>query len=499
MTESITRRQLLAGLAAGTAAPLLGGLPLDATAAATASGNRVASGELSADVVIVGGGYAGLACARTLRANGRRVILLEARDRVGGRCVNQRLPAPYDQYVVEGGAEFLGPTQDRMYGIAAELGIQTFTAYNTGKLVDYSNGRRTTYSGRIPPSALAGAAEAQLALIRLNQMARQVPLDAPWDAAEATRWDTLTVEAWIDRNIVSPSAKNLLTLATIAVFSAEPRELSLLYFLHYVHAAGDLNYLLDTAGGAQQDRVVGGSQAIALGMAAQVADSILYRSPVRTIRQSAAGTVTVSGDGYRVTAQSVVVAMSPWMASRIRYEPLSPALQARQQLAQRVPMGSIWKVHAVYPTPFWRDAGLNGQVTSDAFLPKVTFDNTPPQPGAPGVLMGFIDGQDARDAVLMTPEARRANVLQAFTAYFGAQAANPVGYLEMNWQAEEYSAGGPTGTFPPGVLTAYRGALRDPVGRIFWAGTETSTIWSGYMDGAVRSGERAALQVLGTA
>lgn len=487
------RRRVLAGLAAGGSAPLLG-----LTSASASAADATASGELSTDVVVIGGGYSGLACARALRAAGRSVLLLEARDRVGGRCVNQRLPAPYEQFVVEGGAEFLGPTQDRMYALAAEVGVATFPAYNTGKLVDYANGRRTTYSGRIPPSALAGAAEVALAQTRLDQMAQQVPLDAPWDAKEAKRWDTLSFQAWLDNNVLTLSAKQLLTLVTISVFSVEPRELSLLYFLHYVHAAGGTDFLIDTAGGAQQDRLVGGSQAIAIGLANQISEVIRYNAPVRAISQIGSK-VVVSGDGYRVTANRVVVAMSPGMAGRIRYEPLSPGLQARQQLAQRVPMGSIWKVHAIYPTPFWRAAGLNGQATSDAFLPKVTFDNTPPQLGAPGVLMGFIDGQDARDAVLMSPAERRANVIQAFTTYFGPQAANPVGYLEMNWQAEEYSAGGPTGTFPPGVLTAYRGALRDPVGRIHWAGTETSTIWSGYMDGAVRSGERAAAEVLAAA
>lgn len=485
-----SRRRVLAGLAAGTGAPLLGLAP----DAALASGTT-ATGSLATDTVVIGGGYAGLAAARTLRTAGRDVLLLEARDRVGGRCVNQRLPAPYERYVVEGGAEFLGPTQDRMYALVQELGLSTFRAFNTGRLVDYRNGRRTTYSGRIPPGALAGAAEAGLALIRLNRMAQDVPRDAPWNAREAPRWDAMTVEQWIDANLLTNAGKQLLTLATIALLSAEPREVSFLHFLHYVATAGSLDLLLDTEGGAQQDRIVGGSQAIALAMAQSLGPVIRYRAAVQAIEQDGSG-VTVRGEGFTVRARRVIVAMSPWMAGRMRISPLDGPLQARQQLSQRVPMGSIWKVHAIYPTPFWRAAGLNGQVTSDAFLPKLTFDNTPPEPGAPGVMMGFIDGQDARDAVLMTPAARRAAVLEAFVAYFGPQAANPTGYLEMNWQGEEYSAGGPTGVFPPGVLTAYRGALRDPIGRIHWAGTETATVWSGYMDGAVRSGERAAAEVL---
>ena len=248
-TTDPIRRRLLAGLAAGGTAPLLGmGLSPGEAGAASIP----ATGELSTEVVVIGGGYSGLACARALRAAGRNVLLLEARNRVGGRCVNLRLPAPYGQYVVEGGAEFLGPTQDRMYALAAEVGVPTFPAYNTGKLVDYANGRRSTYSGRIPPSALAGAAEVAVALARLDQMSTQVPLSAPWDAKEARRWDTLSFQAWLDNNVLTLSAKQLLTLATISVFSVEPRELSLLYFLHYVHAAGGTSFLIDTAGGAQQ-------------------------------------------------------------------------------------------------------------------------------------------------------------------------------------------------------------------------------------------------------
>ena len=184
------------------------------------------------------------------------------------------------------------------------------------------------------------------------------------------------------------------------------------------------------------------------------------------------------------------------MAARLEYAPLDGPAQVRMQMMQRVPMGSAWKVHCVYDRPFWRDDGLSGQVTSDAYLPKIVFDNTPPEAGAPGVIMAFIDGQDARDAALMTPAARKKNVLDGLTLFFGAKAANPLAYMEHSWQSENFSGGGPTGVFPPGVLTGFGKSLRTPVGRLHWAGTETSAVWTGYMEGAVRSGERAAQEIL---
>ena len=491
MSECLTRRQLLAGIAAGGSLPSLSTYVGRAVAQTTPE----LSGTSSTEIAVIGAGYAGLACARALAQAGRDVMLLEARNRVGGRCFNQTLPAPYSQYVVEGGAEFIGPTQDRMYALAQELGITTFGVYNSGNTVNYAKGSRSTYSGRIPPGDPMAAAESALAMVRLNSMAEQIPLESPWNAPQAARWDAQTFQTWMDANLIGNGANNLMRLAIISLFSAEPRELSLLYVLFYIRSAGNLDLLLNTQGGAQQDRIVGGSQVIALGLAQQLGERIRFNAPVSSIAQNGSS-VTVTGPGFSVHAQHVVIAMSPWMAGRLHYAPLDNPTQARLQLMQRMPLGSIWKVHCIYPTPFWRDAGLNGQVTSDSFLPKVTFDGTPPEAGAPGVMMGFIDGQDARDALAMTPEARKQAVIQAFVTYFGDQAANPVGYLEMNWQAEEYSAGGPTGTLPPGVLTAYTSALRNPIGRLHWAGTETAEIWTGYMEGAVRSGERAAQEVL---
>ncbi|HEX5371316.1 MAG TPA: FAD-dependent oxidoreductase [Aquabacterium sp.] len=489
--RQLSRRRWLSGVtASAAAATVLGPTSQQAQAATTVSGSY------DTDVVVVGAGYSGLACARALVAAGKRVMVLEARGRVGGRCVNSKLPAPYNAFAVEAGAEFLGPTQTRMYELCSEFGIQTYRTYNTGKTVNYTGGMRSTYSGLIPLANLVAASEGAIAILRLDAMAKTLPIDAPWQASKAIEWDNQTFQTWIDRNILAPNTKDLLRLAILSLISCEPREVSLLFVLNYIRASGSLQTLLGTEGGGQQDRVVGGSQLIALAMAQTLGDRIYFNAPVQNIEQDADG-ILVSGADFSVRAKQCVVATSPWIAGRIAYDgELSGAMQQRMQLMQRMPMGTIWKVHCVYDRPFWRDDGLNGQVTSDKFITKVTFDNTPSGAGAPGVMMGFIDGIDAVQALTMTQAERRAKVLEAFTTYFGAKAANPLSYLEHNWQMSNYSGGGPTGIATPGTLTAFGPCLRRPVGRLHWAGTETSTVWLGYMEGAVRAGERAARDII---
>jgi monoamine oxidase len=158
-------------------------------------------------------------------------------------------------------------------------------------------------------------------------------------------------------------------------------------------------------------------------------------------------------------------------------------------------MGRVVKVHALYDEPFWRHHGLSGLVVSDRGPVEVVYDNSP-EGGSPGVLVGFVEGQHARDFSRLAAADRRAAVLDSLVGFFGEQAGRPRELLERSWADEEYSGGCFAGYFPPGVWTSYGRALREPIGRLHWAGTETATVWSSYMDGAVRSGERAAAEVL---
>jgi monoamine oxidase len=269
----------------------------------------------------------------------------------------------------------------------------------------------------------------------------------------------------------------------------------MLHLLFYTHAAGSFGSLINTDRGAQMYRLQGGSQLIAIRAAHTLGDRLLLSSPVREVEQNDHG-VKVRGPGFAVHAKRAIVAIPPTLAGRIHYSPAMPAL--RDQLTQRIPMGTVIKVQCVYDEPFWRHDGLAGQATSDVGPVKVTFDNSPPDATdhhGPGVMMGFIEGSEGRRALSMSHAERRRGVIESFARYYGPKARKPVEYVEKSWASEAETRGCYAGYFPTGVWVDYGHALRAPVGRIHWAGTETSEIWAGYMDGAVRSGERAAAEV----
>jgi monoamine oxidase len=442
-----------------------------------------------ADVVVVGAGFAGLAAARALVAAGVDVIVLEARDRVGGRSYTR--PAS-DGTLIDLGGQWIGPTQDRLAALAEAVGVTTFPTYNDGKNIEYQHGERMTYEGAISTVDPLVTMEIVETILNLNMMANEVPLEAPWDAPSAAEWDAQTVATWMNEHIESEGARNLFILAVQAVFSVEPQDLSFLHFLFYIHSGGNLNQLLSVARGAQERRFHGGSQSVANKVAQELGERVMLNAPVNTIAQDTTG-VRVEGDNVMVSAQRAIVAIPPTLAGRLRYKPALPGY--RDQLTQRMPMGTIIKVHCLYKTPFWRDEGLSGQVTSTDGIIRVTFDNSP-ESGKPGVLMGFIEGNEARIWGRRTLEERGAAVLACLARYFGEKAAQPYEYIEQNWADEEYTRGCYAGIMIPGGWTTYGEALRAPIGRRHWAGTESATVWNGYLDGAIQSGQRAAAEVL---
>jgi len=488
MTErSITRRQLVGGAAAAGVATTLPAV------AAGASGR----GTRRADVAIVGGGLAGLTAARALVRARRSVVVMEADDRVGGRTENHPIGGGEISELM---GEYVGPTQDRILRLARELRIDTFKTYNEGQNVLLLNGRRSTYPAAVGlPTEQPLLGETLAALAAFDALVAQVPVDAPWTAAHAPEWDGQTLESWIEANIGSVDVRALFHAAINAIWGAEPRDLSLLYALWYARVAGNertpgsFARLISTTGGAQERRFVGGSELISIRMARRLGRSVVVGSPVRAIAQDRHG-VTVRSERVTVRARRAIVAILPALTAGIQFSPDLPGLRA--QLIQRMPHGTLAKAEAVYDRPFWRDAGLSGQAVSDTGPVRTTFDNSPPD-GRPGVLFGFVGGSDARHWMRRSASARRAAVLDALATFFGERARHPRSYVEDNAATDEpWIRGCPTVNLPPGVLSDFGPAIRAPVGRVHWAGSETSTFWAGYMDGAVRSGERVAREVL---
>jgi monoamine oxidase len=451
---------------------------------------RRRKGAREADVAVVGAGLAGLTAARDVKAAGASVVVLEARDRVGGRTLNHDLG---DGKVVEVGGQWVGPTQHRMLALSGEMGVETFPTYNRGENVIEGEEDLRRYTGAIPRINAAVLADVAQAQWRLDRMAREVPIDAPWTAPKAARWDSQTFASWLRANVATRAARTMFEIGTEAVWAQEPGDLSLLHVLFYAHSAGGFDPLFDTEGGAQQDRFVGGSQLVSLRLAERLADDIVLEAPVRAVARGDGG-VTVDSDGAQVSARRVIVAIPPTLAGRIAYDPPLPG--HRDQLTQRMAQGTVAKCMAIYDEPFWRADGLTGQATSVRGPVRLTFDNSPPD-GSPGVLLGFLEGRFARQAGLMEPGERRRLVVETFARLFGARAANPDAYVERLWAEEEWTRGCYGCAMPTGAWTEYGPALRAAIGPLHWAGAETATVWSGYMDGAVSSGERAAAEALG--
>ncbi len=442
------------------------------------------------DVCVIGAGVSGLRAAQRLSAGGQRVCILEARDRVGGRTAGGTLCGE----AVDLGGQWLGSGQTRALALCQELGLDLYEQYADGRRLMEIRGQLRAYRGTVPRMSPLALLDAGWALHRVNQAAKRIDPAAPWASPEAAAWDRMTVQQWLQKGLYTRDARLMLTILTRALCTCEPHEVSMLCLLTFVAAAGTIETQVEVRGdGAQRYRVRGGAFQLAERLAQRLPPSALvFDAPVHAVEQSEAGVVVRHARG-EVHADRVVIALAPALAARIDFRPALPPM--RMQLQARMPMGSVIKALVAYERPFWREQGWSGEVISDQGPFGPVMDATPPG-SAHGFLVGFFAGGSSRALAGADTAVRRDVAVQTLQRYFGAQAATPIGYVDKDWMSEPWSLGGYTGITAPGTLTSCGAALCEPCGRIHWAGSETATRWSGYIDGAISSGERVASEIL---
>jgi monoamine oxidase len=440
------------------------------------------------DAIVVGAGMAGLAAARTLRRSGKKVVLLEARDRVGGRVKAGKLAG----HTIDLGGMWVGPSQTRLLDLLREYHIATMKQYLAGKGIVEFAGKRVTPEGEEFGFDAETQADYDRMVAKINALVEQVPTDAPWTAPNAEELDDITMEQWLRENVHNDTLLRMMNSEVRGLLTAEPWQVSLLYFLFYCRSGDSLEVLAKYDNGAQMYLVPGSMHQVAAAIGKELGDSLVLEAPVTGISQDSAAVTVVSEKGTWHGAHAIVALPLP-LSSRIRYQP--PLPPEREALTEQMPMGSVIKYWVAFEKPFWREHGMNGLMFTDT-PPSSFFSDASPPEGKPGFLVGFFDGRRALHWSGRSMEERKKMAIDVVVRYFGPEGAKPIDYIDQDWPADPWSRGCYGPSMGPGVLTTLGPALRASFGRIHWAGTETSPIWTGYIEGAIRSGERAAAEVM---
>ncbi|XP_077983265.1 amine oxidase [flavin-containing] B-like [Glandiceps talaboti] len=448
-------------------------------------------GERQCDIVVIGAGISGLSAAKLLSEEGLDVLVVEARDRVGGRLYTVQDPA--FQYSDMGGS-YIGPTQNRIYRLAKEVGVESYKVNVKEKTILRSGSTKMKYRGTIPPIYNPLVAMDVNNLMRtIDDLADTIPLSAPWKCPKAKEWDSITTKEWVDKACWSKFTRGIAQALVRAVYAVEPEELSFLHFLWYIKSGDGIMRITSTKDGGQERKFIGGTQPLCEKVADTFGkDRVILNSPVMKVEEDEEG-ISVCTSDMVYKSKFVICAISPALIGRMAFSP--PLSPQKIQLIQRVPMGSVVKTVMFYDRTFWREKGFCGMVATDGLV-SAGFDDTKPDGSHPAII-GLVTGQPAREMSLLTKDERKRRLCEFYADLFETdEFLKPINYIDHDWLTEQYSGGCYTGIMPPGVLTQFGSVMREPHGNIFFAGTETATEWSGYMEGGIQAGERAAREIL---
>eukprot|EP00294_Goniomonas_avonlea_P003284 CAMPEP_0114558214 /NCGR_PEP_ID=MMETSP0114-20121206/10252_1 /TAXON_ID=31324 /ORGANISM="Goniomonas sp, Strain m" /LENGTH=480 /DNA_ID=CAMNT_0001743569 /DNA_START=16 /DNA_END=1458 /DNA_ORIENTATION=- len=431
-------------------------------------------------VLVVGAGFSGLRAATLLHETGLSVVVLEAGDRVGGRTHT----AEHKGSSIDLGGQWIGPAQSRVCKLAKALSVRLKEQYDDGTTLMVNKGIRAELHD-IPPPVLA-----------LFGQCFQLPLEAPWESPNAIVWDQMLVSDWIKGSLLSEEHQAIATTIVRNYLATEPDRISVFEALRYINACEGVNIMTGTKGMAEEHTIDGGAQNFAQKLAALLPpESLRLNSQVVSVEQLGGQVRVRCENNLTFSADYVIFALAPPLLDAIQFTPILPP--GRGILHSRSFTGSVVKAHFFYDRPFWRDQGLSGSAWTASSGPVAsTADGTyPDSPVAR--LVAFVVGVDSEQlSKVKREEDRRAALIPSMVALFGPEAAKTASYRDFDWNSERNSKGCFGSLCPPGVATVVGAALRQPVGRLHWAGSETAFLWSGYMDGAIESGERAAAEIV---
>jgi len=445
------------------------------------------------DVVIIGAGATGLTTAVRLRDAGLSVMVVEARDRVGGRLWTDEI----DGQMYEIGGQWVSPDQTALIETLDELGLETYSRYREGESVYVgSDGVAHRFTGDIFPAGEHTESEIQRLIGILDGLVAETDPAAPWEHPRASEFDRISFRSWLEQESDDAEARdNVALFIADAMLTKPAHAFSLLQALLMAASAGSFSNLVD-ADFILDRRVVGGLQQVPLRLAAALDEGdVRLGQRVHTIRWSDGG-ATVVTDDFTVSARRVVVAVPPNLYSRIDFDP--PLSRLRHQLQQHQSLGLVIKVHATYERPFWRDAGLSGTAFSPYQLVHEAYDNTNFGEGR-GTLVGFVSDEKADRVLALGAEERRATLLASLATYFGPEAVTPVVYYESDWAADEWTQGAYAASFDLGGLTRFGAAQLVPVGPIRFGSSDLAGHGYQHVDGAIRVGRRLASEILAEA
>lgn len=459
----------------------------------------------SVDVVVVGAGISGLSAAYELmkKRPETRLVVLEAKDRVGGRLDSAELKTATGNDRWDVGGQWVARSQKNIMNLLQELDVEVYDQWTTGNRILHNlNGNIKTYSSSLPPLSYLALLDTWWFFYKVDSMCKEVPIEDPTKCPHAALWDGMTLETWKQQTLWTISMKEVLDATVGMIFGVTPSQMSLLYFLHYVHCAGGFSFIVDAdeKGYAQEWRIKGTAHRVTELLAGRLGrDNVILNHPVASIKQEDKHVFVSNSAGQTYKTKFVILAIPPHLTSQIEFSPELP--YNKQRLTYNMPPAHLTKFVATYGTAFWRKDGLSGELLRSSCEDScnnnpiaMTFDATTSD-GNPAIL-GFITSSTAAKWSSVPDEIKKEDILKSLKTYFGPEAEHPLDFRLKDWSKESWNGGCPVSVMVPGALTNYGDCLREPFLRIHWAGTESATEWRGYMDGAVQAGQRAANEVL---